>query len=212
MIGQAGLDGGQLVLCEQRRRRAWPTGEDDHRRLRRVLGVDLLDEQLGGAWHLAAAVDKEDPGNRQAAPGVQDLPTLFADDRVREPVAAHVPFRVRAEVVRVDADEGDAVPVFARILLEPLRLVGARVAPGGEEVQHAWLVDRGELDRSVTVESRKREVGRGRPLPLRELGRNAPAGVVRQLPDEQREKARNAQKRKCLQGKADRSHFVTQKR
>jgi hypothetical protein len=35
---------------------------------------------------------------------------------------------------------------------------------------------------------------------------------VRQLPDEQREKACNTHERKCLQSKADRSHFVTRKR
>src|SRR6266487_4205985 len=84
-------------------------------------------------YHLAVAVDEEDPRDRQPAPGVQHLTPLLADDRVREAVVPHVPLRITAEVICVDADEGDPVAVYARVFLQALRLVGARVTPGREK-------------------------------------------------------------------------------
>ena len=68
------------------------------------------------------------------------------DVRVRDAVALEERARVAAEVLHVDADEDDvlALPALRR-LLQQRRLVLARPAPGGPEVEHDRLAaQRGE--------------------------------------------------------------------
>ena len=99
------------------------------------------------------------------------------DDRVRHAVALDEPARVRGEVLRVDAEHHDvAVSVLLPDLLEHRRLLLARLAPGGPEVEDDGLpAQRRERDRVLLV-AEHREVERGRRGRLAALDRLHEAG------------------------------------
>src|SRR6202030_3442699 len=81
------------------------------------------------------------------------------DDRVRHPVGVQETARIASRVAAVDPEDYDAVGAVAppeRLEIRCLSL--ARVAPGGEEVQHDGLATkRCERDVAVSLEARQRE-------------------------------------------------------
>ena len=119
------------------------------------------------------------------------------EHRERQRVRAHEATRVGGEVVVVDAEEDDAAAAVARpVTLEHGGLALARFAPRRPEVQHDRLSPvGGERDLARPVEPVQRERGRHRADARRVL-------LVDELPDEEREQARDAREREHLAGRS----------
>src|SRR5205085_12001952 len=94
---------------------------------------------------------------------VQHCATAVVDAWIRDPVPALPRARVRTVVLRIDADEGDLVPVLSLRLLQALRLVDARHAPRSPEVEHDRFASarRRKIDAALT--GRPRAVDDRRP-------------------------------------------------
>src|SRR5581483_3445754 len=104
-------------------------------------------------------------------------------------------------VVVVDAEKDHALPaILLPRRLQHLRLLLARPAPRGEEVEHDRLAaERPEVDRAGARQSVEREVRR-RPPELRRMR------LMRQLPHEQREQPGDGGERDALRGELEGTH------
>src|SRR5205823_2829318 len=119
------------------RQRAQPRAGSRCCDLPQVARQVFLDDEL--ADDLAAPRDEEDPRDRQPAPLREHLPVAVVHARIGDPVLALPVPRVGGVVLRVDADEGDAIAVLLERRLQALRLVDARDAPRRPEVEHERL-------------------------------------------------------------------------
>ena len=155
-----------------------------------------------GARHVrddpAAAIDEERLRCAADAPAPEQAPVAVAADRIREPELADELARVPREVLVVDADDDEPSAIPASRVLEQRRLVAARSAPGGPEIDDARLaVVTREAQLAVTVQARKREIGSSGRLALAHLRRDVGgAGLVRHLPDRGARAARRRARRR----------------
>src|SRR5262249_27709756 len=99
-----------------RRRRRRGARASRRRDLSQVARQILFDDELPD--DRAAAVDEEDPRDRQSAPPRQHLAVTVVDAWIRDPVLALPLARVGPVVLRVDAEERDAIAVARHRRLE----------------------------------------------------------------------------------------------
>src|SRR5262249_22285393 len=140
---------------------------------------------------LSVAVDEEDLRNGRSSPLREHGAAAVVNAGIRDAVLALPAARVPGAVLRVDADELHPRAVLLARGLESLRLVNARDAPGGPEVQNEGFLSQEarEVDAAAAVQSREVERGRRRMVSRCERLRNAFVVVARNTPDEEREEA-----------------------
>src|SRR5919204_2982848 len=152
-----------------------------------LLHLELADD-------VPVAIDEEDARQlRPSLPAIQYAAGAVVHARVRDAVLGQPLARVGTVILRVDADERHAVAVTLVRALQPPRLLNARDAPRGPEIQYdRFATAHGrEIDLALAVQTRKIEVRSGRTLARGKRARDAAPVPVHDAPDQQREQRRH---------------------